>query len=296
MATFKCRGRKLLDDAGNPLCAHEADRRWLGPCPGCGRYYNVDKIGAEHAAKKVTTLADLATMKVKPRISTGVQEFDEVLNGGLPVGGSVIISGPPGAGKSTVLMTVADNVGRGSTIVTYASGEQGEHGLVEIAHRLKVTENRNVQVLTNEGDIYKITDVVEGNKSKLLVIDSLQTASLDDCKADEGSAEQCKAVVNYLTAWAMREDVSVILVSHVNKDGDLAGPKAVEHLVDGTLELDFCPTIDEDGDIDEATKDYRSLASGTKFRLGPSGVSRMFNMTSEGIKPVRKKTRLYPVK
>lgn len=299
MAVYKCAGRNRHYFDGIPYCDYESELPWhMDPCPGCGsRSLSCDKIGPDKVRKTgAMTLADLANQKPKPRISTGITPFDKVLNGGFPQGGVVAISGPPGVGKTTILMSVVNNVASGGRKATYASGEQGTDGIIEIVHRLKIAENKDVAVYTNEGDIYKITSDVEDNGSKLLVIDSLQTASLDDANGDEGSAEQTRAVANYLTAWALRTKVAVVLVSHVNKEGDLAGPKAIEHLIDGTLELDPCPELDDDGVEIPETKGYRALKSGAKFRIGESGVTEMFEMTGEGIKPLgerpKRKSRL----
>jgi DNA repair protein RadA/Sms len=299
VAVYKCAGRNRHYFDGIPYCDYESELPWhMDPCPGCGsRSLSCDKIGPDRKKKSsILTFADIANMKPKPRISTRIDAFDKVLNGGLPQGGVVVISGPPGVGKTTILMEIANKTAHGGRRAMYASGEQGKDGVIEIAHRLKLTENRDVALQVAEGDIYKITSDVEDHGSAVLVIDSLQTASLDDANGDEGSAEQTRAVANYLTAWALRTKVAVILVSHVNKEGDLAGPRAIEHLVDGTLELDLCPELDEDGEIVPETKGYRSLMSGAKFRLGESGVTEMFEMTGEGLKPLadrpKRKSRL----
>ena len=108
--------------------------------------------------------------------------------------------------------------------------------------------------------------------------------------------DQCRAVASALTEWAKQKGVAVILVSHVNKSGDLAGPKAAEHLVDGTLEFDPASELGDDGEPTEKTKNWRKLTSGSKFRLGPSGESELFEMTNEGVKPIKKKSKLIKLK
>lgn len=291
MAVFKCTGALRATEEGAPFCTYEAPRPWKGRCPSCGRLYNIKKVGIDGVQKGRATLATLSDGKPKPRVKTNIEPVDKVLNGGIPKGSTLMISGPPGVGKTTLLLNVADQAAEGKKIVTYASGEQSVDDIADFAKRLNVT-NPNVVVLGNEGDIYKITEECERNGSILLVVDSLQTCFCEDVKSDEGSSAQCKAVANYLTAWGKREGVAVFLVSHVNKEGDLAGPKAAEHLVDGTLEFDPAPDMDDDGNIIEKTINWRRLTSGTKFRIGPSNVSELFEMTSEGIEPVTRRSKL----
>lgn len=296
MAVYKCAGRRRLDeDEGAPKCTYEAERRWRGRCPGCGMAYRIDKIGIDiDKAKKRATLASLGQKKVKPRIATNLPEVDRVLNGGIPEGSTVIISGPPGVGKSTLLLIVANATAVGKRKVSYYAGEQNQDDLAGYAQRLGITSNENVIVNATQGtlDIMEIMSEVDADKSDLVIIDSLQTAVHTDVKADAGSTEQCKVVTSVLTEWAKKKDVAVFLVCHVNKNGDLAGPKSAEHYVDGTLEFDPAAEIDEDGAMVERTKHWRRLTSGTKFRLGESHVSALFTMGSDGLKPVKPKSNL----
>jgi DNA repair protein RadA/Sms len=293
MAVYRCAGWKRRDRDGKSLCEYEASHPWPNrePCPGCGRLYNCEKVGAvkKIAVAAPTTLATLSEAPEKPRISTGIAEVDEVLGGGgIWHDGVVMISGPPGCGKSTLLLQIVDKVATERKPVTYVAPEMSADNLGLFARRMGV-KNPNVIVFGLEGNIYKVTSEVEKNGSKLMIVDSLQTSFLDDCRGAEGSAEQCKAVATYLTWWAKKYGVAIFIVSHVNKEGDLAGPKAAEHLVDGTLEFDPAPEMDEDGQPTERTKHWRRLTSGPKFRLGESLVSRTFEMTVEGIKPVKRK-------
>lgn len=285
MAVWKCAGRNRLTEDGEPYCDYEAPRAWMGRCPNCGRLYDAIKVGA-NAKSTRATLATLANAPPKPRLSTGFSGFDEVLGGGGIVRGSTaLISGPPGCGKSTLLLSTANNIATESRTVIYASGEQKAEAVGDIAQRIGAM-NEKVIVMGLEGDIYKVCEEAQNQKAVFMVIDSLQTAFMDDCKGEEGSSTQCKAVANYLTWWAPRHNVAVLIVSHVNKDGDLAGPKAAEHLVDTILEFD--PSMDEDGELDEK---LRMLSAG-KNRHGASGVKAMFEMTAEGVKGSRKKSLL----
>ncbi len=294
MAVFRCAGRNRHDEDGNPYCEYEATRHWLGNCPGCGRPYNVLKVGVDKKPDAVrVTLGSLGTAKIKPRVKTNIEPFDRVLNGGIPEGSTVIISGPPGVGKTSILLMVADAAAVGKTKVTYIAGEQNQNDLAEYAQRLGVKSNNVIVRATQSAiDIDSTLKEVEEDESELIIIDSLQTCLSSNSKGDAGTSDQCKAVANTLTEWAKQKGVAVILVSHVNKAGDLAGPKAAEHLVDGTLEFDPAPEMDRNDEPTEETKNWRKLTSGAKFRLGPSGESEMFEMTNEGVKPIKKKSKL----
>jgi DNA repair protein RadA/Sms len=275
------------------VCDYEADSRWTGRCPldkgGCGRYYNI-KVKGNPEDKSKISLAALGVKEVK-RISTGIDEVDKVLGGGMVAGSTIVISGPPGTGKSTLLVTIADRVAKGGKKVLYTSGEQSADDVGLIAQRVGAL-NPDVEVHGNSGDCYKMAETIEEMKPTLLIVDSCQTAFLDDVEAAEGSSAQINAVINFLTALGKREKLCLMIVSHVNKEGMIAGPRALEHLVDTLLEFDpFEGDVDEDGEQDAETKNWRVLTSG-KNRNGPSGISAMFEMTDKGIVPIRKKSKL----
>lgn len=275
-------------------CGYSAEARWRGPCPGCGGLWAI--IAKEKKdEKESTTLGNVGAVPLKPRVKTGISELDRILNGGIPKGSTIIINGPPGVGKTSLLLLVGDAVASERRPVTYAAGEQKVDDILEYAQRLGV-KNEHIHVLGNEGDIYKITEAAEERGSALVIIDSLQTAACEDVSADEGSLAQCTAVTQYVTAWGKRTDIAVVIVSHVNKDGDIAGPKTVEHLVDGTLDFDPAPEYDADGEIIERTANYRTLTTSAKFRLGPSHQVATFNMTAEGkLVPVRRRSKLISI-
>lgn len=174
----------------------------------------------------------------------------------------------------------------------YASGEQTAQDIGMIAARLNAL-NPNVEVLGNEGNIYKIVSAAEDQKPILLVIDSAQTAQLDDVDADIGSAEQVRSVTNYITSFCKTEGVCGIIIFHETKSGDIAGPQAAQHLVDTVIRFVPGYTYDDDGNVDPETKDVRELISG-KNRNGASGVEERLEMTAEGLKPLsRKKSKIF---
>lgn len=295
MAVFKCAGRKRFDDEGDQLCTYEATKKWTGKCPGCGRYWDVEKIGSDKKVAERATLASLENAPTKPRILTNIPEVDRVLNGGIPEGSALIISGPPGIGKTTLLLSIVDKIASASKKVIYSSGEQSKDDIAGFAHRLNIN-SPYVTVLGHEGDIYKIAAEVEASHAKVLIVDSIQKAFCDNIRAEPGSAAQCAAVANFIVDWGKANGIITLIVSHINKDGDLAGPKAAEHLVDGTLEFDPAQEMDSDGEPTEESKNWRKLTSGSKFRIGPSYVTETFNMTNEGIKPVKKKAKVIRIR
>jgi len=282
--TFVCSGK----DRG--VCDHEAEKRWVGRCPGCSRYYSIKVKGTnDDTAREKSTLAVLG-LQEKKYIPSGMPEFDKVIGGGFVAGAPYVISGPPGVGKSTLLLTICNLYANEKRPVLYASGEERREDIAALANRIGAM-SPFVEVVGNQGDCYEITTRAEEMKAKLVILDSCNTAFLDDVEASEGSAGQIKAVANYFTAWCKREEVPAIMVAHINAEGFLSGPKALEHLVDCVLELDKVEELDEDGDIIEETKGMVMLSSG-KNRHGASGVSSYYTVEATGIKPVRKKSRL----
>ena len=294
MAVYKCGAQKRLGEDGEPECDYEAPTKWRGRCPRCGRAFKVVKVGADGKREKTrATFATMQAAKIKPRIKTNIPEFDKVLNGGIPEGSTVVISGDAGVGKTSLLMITADAImSKGGKKVVYYAGEQNENDLAEYAQRFKVKSDVVVHATQQSINIYEALDEVERDNADVLILDSLQTSLCPDSKGDVGSTEQGRAVILVLTEWAKKKNVAVFLVSHVNKEGELAGAKANEHLVDGTLEFDRAPELSDDGAPLERTKNWRRLTSGAKFRLGESFVSTVFDMTEEGIKPVRTKSSL----
>ena len=279
---YQCGGRK------RGVCFHESEVRWIGRCESCKRYYDILIKGSDETKSK-SSLASLAEKEIK-RISTGIAEVDKVLGGGMVPGSSIVISGPPGGGKSTLLLTIANNVATEKHPVLYTSGEQSREDIAIMAKRINALSD-NVEVLGNNGDAYEITKKAEDIKASLVIVDSIQTAYLDDSESAEGSAQQVKDTINYLTAWCKREKIIMFIISQVDKKGDLAGPNAMAHLCDIVTEMDPYTVYDDDGELDERTKNWKMLSSG-KNRYGASGVSELLEMTESGIKPVKKKSKL----
>lgn len=282
---YHCAGAKRTP----PVCDHESDVRWLGACPGCGRLYDIVSTGGANADEKSRTSLGSMNVEDPKRITTGIPEFDKVLGGGIVPGAPVLVTGDPGNGKSTLLLQVANHVARGKRTVLWASGEQSRTDVGMYAKRLNAL-NENIDVMGNEGDVYKIVAAAEEKRPAVLVIDSINTAFMDDIDADVNTPRQIAAAGNYLTSFAKTEKIAMLIVCQVTKDGDLAGPKNLEHLVDAIVYFDNYEG-DEDDD-EEAIAAMRVMSIG-KNRFGPPGLKAILEMTGEGLKTPSKKKSKY---
>lgn len=283
---YRCGGNRRKHRDGTPFCTYEAPEPWIGRCPvelgGCGRWYSIvrDRPPDDRAR---TSLATLANLKPPERLLTGCKEFDFILGGGLVPGSTYVLTGPPGMGKTTVLLQTANAIATEKKGVLYTSGEQSREDLGFFASRMG-TLNPFVEVMGNEGSAYKITSEAERKKPSLLIVDSAQTAFIEDVNGDVGSTEQLKAVINWLTSFGKVEKVTVIVIMHVTKDNQLSGPRVVEHLVDAIVfleEYDFDEEDEEDGEPENASA-MRQLSIG-KNRFGPPGLTAVVEMTEKGL-------------
>lgn len=253
--------------------------KWFGRCPNCGEWNTLteeivqkpsakDRIAskATHAAK-ISSLNEVSVSD-EIRYSTGIKELDRVLGGGIVRGAVVLVGGEPGAGKSTLLLQMCGAVGD-SARVLYISGEESLHQIKLRANRLGV-DGANLH-LANETDIDNIVATIEELKPDLVVVDSIQTLSSESVASTAGSVTQVRECTNLLTRTAKSEEIPIFIVGHVNKDGAIAGPKVMEHIVDTVLYFE--------GDKYLA---YRILRS-AKNRFGSTNEIGLFDMTARGL-------------
>ena len=268
----------------------EASPRWMGRCPSCGEWNTmVEDIVKETKGKGVSApatgnaaiiasrLKDISTTEEHSRIITGISELDRVLGGGIVLGSVVLLGGEPGAGKSTLLLQLCGAISR-QVNVLYITGEESTRQIKLRATRLRV-EEENI-MLAAETDIGSICDLVEQTKPGIVVIDSIQTMHCAEISSSAGSVSQVKECTARLLTVAKTLEIPTFIVGHVNKDGAIAGPKVMEHIVDTVLYFEGDKMLP-----------YRVLRA-AKNRYGSTNEIGMFDMTGTGLKVIENPSKL----
>ncbi|MGN0521798.1 MAG: DNA repair protein RadA [Eubacterium sp.] len=259
-------------------CGYESPK-WFGKCPGCGEWNTMNeempassnrKSIASSPVSKVLSLNDI-TGDVERRISTGNSEFDRVLGGGIVIGSIVLVSGDPGIGKSTILLQICEYLGKNNKIL-YVSGEESANQIKMRANRLGVTTDS--LFILSETNVGIIVETIKSHKPDLVIIDSIQTMVFDEVASSAGSVTQVRECTNIFMHTAKGYNIPIFIVGHVNKDGAIAGPKVLEHIVDTVLYFEG-----------ERNYSYRILR-GVKNRFGSTNEIGVFEMTGEGLKEV----------
>ncbi len=265
-----------------------AHTKWAGQCDVCGawntlveeRPLTAGPAARALAAGKAIPLTDLATVaEAPPRTEAGVAELDRVLGGGLVPASAVLVGGDPGIGKSTLLLQAAARFARGGLKVLYVSGEESAAQIQMRAARLGLTESP--VALAAETGLRDILTTLEAETPDLVIIDSIQTMWLDSVEAAPGSVSQVRAAAHALTSFAKRKGIAVIMVGHVTKEGQIAGPRVVEHMVDTVLYFEG-----------ERGHQFRILRS-HKNRFGPADEIGVFEMTGRGLVEVKNPSALF---
>ena len=218
-------------------CGGESTK-WYGRCPSCGAWNTMEEqiqsqttsFGVRSGAK-VQSIAHIQPND-RQRYSTGMRELDRVLGGGIVRGGLMLIGGDPGIGKSTLLLQICEHLGAEHTIL-YVSGEESEGQIKLRADRLGVTGEKLLVLCEN--DLDTILAAIQEQKPDVLIIDSIQTMNLAEVASASGSVTQVRECTAAIMRLAKRLDISAFIVGHVNKDGAIAGPKVMEHIVDCVL-------------------------------------------------------------
>ncbi|MBQ2693300.1 MAG: DNA repair protein RadA [Clostridia bacterium] len=272
-------------------CGYE-NPKWYGKCPQCGEWdtmqeeVRVEQKGNTAAARAgglgggtrgvAQKISEIQTVG-EHRYHTGLSEFDRVLGGGIVKGSVVLLSGDPGIGKSTILLQICQTLGEEETVL-YASGEESPHQIKLRADRLGVT-SENLLVLC-ETDVEVITEQVNAKKPDIVIIDSIQTMTLSELSSSAGSITQVRECTNLLLRTAKSLDIPVIIVGHVNKDGNIAGPKVLEHIVDTVLYFEG-----------EKNYSYRILRA-AKNRFGSTNEIGVFEMMDQGLRQVENPSKM----
>lgn len=261
-------------------CGYESPK-WFGKCPGCGEWNTMNEelpssaklgnsVGKNSAVNQVMALSEI-TEDVERRISTGINEFDRVLGGGIVLGSLVLISGDPGIGKSTILLQMCQHLGKSKKIL-YVSGEESANQIKMRAIRLGVT-SESLFILP-QTDVGVIVETIKYEKPDIVIIDSIQTMVYDEISSSAGSVTQVRECTNIFMHTAKGLGIPILVVGHVNKDGAIAGPKVLEHIVDTVLYFEG-----------EKNYSYRILR-GVKNRFGSTNEIGVFEMTGEGLREV----------
>jgi DNA repair protein RadA/Sms len=261
--------------------------KWLGKCPHCGAWNTLQEVRAESAAthrfqalaqaRPVATLSEIVVAEL-PRTPTGQDELDRALGGGIVAGGVVLIGGDPGIGKSTLLLQAADSLSRGLKVL-YITGEESGAQVALRARRLGL-DGQRLRVLA-EINLEKIVFALQSEAPDFCVIDSIQTLYSEQLTSAPGSVAQVRECAAQLTRHAKASGTAIVLVGHVTKDGTLAGPRVLEHIVDTVLYFE--------GDTHSSFRLVRAI----KNRFGAVNEIGVFAMTERGLKGVTNPSAIF---
>lgn len=266
--------------------------RWQGQCTECGAWNTISEVRMAAPAKGGRSMAggyagataakiirlDQVDLQEVPRFSSGFIEFDRVLGGGIVPGSAILIGGHPGAGKSTLLLQIMCFLAAQGPAL-YVTGEESLQQVAMRANRLGLPMHQ-LQMLA-ETQVETICDLALTVKPRIMVIDSIQVMQMADIQSAPGSVSQVRESAAYLTRFAKQQNIAVIMVGHVTKDGSLAGPKVLEHCIDCSVMFD--------GDSDSR---YRTLR-GNKNRFGAVNELGVFAMTGQGMKEVKNPSAIF---
>ncbi len=258
---------------------------WRGNCPECGQWNTFEEVIMEKKeikseskiAGKYYKINEIGAEEEK-RIKTGIPEIDRVLGGGAVKGSLILIGGEPGIGKSTLLLQIANTISK-KIPVLYVSGEESVWQIKLRANRLKVSQEN--LYITSDGEIGRIYGLIEQLNPEVLIIDSIQTVYSDNLNTIPGSVSQVRECGSKIQEITKQKKLITFMISHITKEGTIAGPKLLEHLVDVVLYLE--------GDRSSFLRILRSI----KNRFGAVDEIGVFEMTSEGLKEIRNPSQYF---
>lgn len=265
--------------------------RWAGRCESCGEWNTIVEEASETSAppkglgaKAKGRAIELADLKGEdhtqlPRLISGIGEFDRVTGGGLVPGSAILIGGDPGIGKSTLLLQVVCALGQRNAKCLYVSGEEAVGQVRLRASRLGLSEGQ--VLLAAATNVRDIATTMEAEDIRLIVIDSIQTMHIDTVDSAPGTVTQVRTAAQELIRIAKKRNIAVLFVGHVTKDGQIAGPRVLEHMVDAVLYFE--------GDRSHQFRILRAV----KNRFGPTDEIGVFEMASEGLIEVENPSALF---
>lgn len=275
--------------------------KWYGRCPECGEWGTISEFhesrasGAKKSSRSARTgsriasadlsvtarpVTDAADEDAEKRINTGFSEFDRILGGGVVPGSVILIAGEPGIGKSTLLLESAGRIAAADPAnVLYISGEESQAQIRMRAKRIGAMQDN--LLLASTTDLGTALSLIESQAPQLAIVDSAQTITSDDIDGISGGSAQVREVASSIIDVAKSHNIPVLLVGHVTKDGSIAGPRTLEHLVDVVCQFE--------GDSQTALRMLRA----TKNRFGPTDEVGCFDMSDEGIEEVTDPTGLF---
>lgn len=260
-------------------CGYETGK-WLGRCPSCNNFSTFSEEIVEKQPKNVTNISavskvlklDNISASNEVRTKTGIEELDRVLGGGIVQGSLTLVGGDPGIGKSTLLLQICQWIGQCGKKILYVSGEESIHQIKLRANRLNInTENL---LLLSETNFNIIENTARDIMPTLVIIDSIQTMFLEELSSAPGSVTQVRECTSRIMRLGKGENISILIVGHVTKDGAIAGPRILEHMVDTVLYFEG-----------EKIASYRILRA-VKNRFGSTNEIGVFEMKQDGLKEI----------
>ncbi|OIP65832.1 MAG: DNA repair protein RadA [Nitrospirae bacterium CG_4_9_14_3_um_filter_53_35] len=259
--------------------------KWIGRCPDCGKWNSFIEereasgtFSKNHVRPEPVSLGEVSKDQ-EERIPIGLSEMDRVLGGGLVQGSVTLIGGDPGIGKSTLLLQIADSLSRQGQEILYVTAEESLRQVKIRADRLGI--NRSSLKLLSENCLEGVMQVISDLSPGMVVIDSVQTVYTDTIQSAPGSVSQVREVAGILTRMAKQKDISVFLIGHVTKDGSIAGPRVLEHIVDTVLYFE--------GDQGHAYRIIRTI----KNRFGSTQEIGVFEMKEQGLVEVKNPSEMF---